>query len=227
VSETNDKNTKHSSGNVDEAIADAVESAEELAEMIDSAEDLAEDIGDEGEGITADGELVGDEGADEGEEEKSELELALEAAEAKATEHHENLLRMAAEMDNLRKRTTGELERARKFGIEKFAREMLNVKDSLEMGVEASKADEASLESIREGSDMTLKQLNSALEKFSITVLDPVGEVFNPEQHEAMAMQPSEDAEPNTVLTVIQKGYQIHDRVLRPARVIVAKEVDS
>jgi len=185
-------------------------------EMIDEAEDIADAIDD---GITADGEPV--------EDEKSPLELALEQAENKAQEHHENLLRMAAEMDNLRKRTSAELDRARKFGIERFAKEMLTVKDSLEMGVEASKAEEATLESIREGSDMTLKQLNSALGKFAITVLDPVGEVFNPEFHEAMAMQPSDEAEPNTVLTVVQKGYKIHDRVLRPARVLVAKEVDS
>ena len=130
-------------------------------------------------------------------------------------------------MDNLRKRTTREVEQARKFAVERFAKEMLMVKDSLEMGVQASQASDASVASIREGVEMTMKQLNSALEKFAIKKIDAEGQPFNPEMHEAMAMQPSADLEPNTVMIVMQQGYTINDRVLRPARVMVSRESDE
>jgi len=199
-----------------DALDDALESAEDLAEMIDEAEDLVDASDD---GITADGESI--------EEEKSELELALEAAETKATEHHENLLRMAAEMDNLRKRTTREVDQARKFAVERFAKEVLLVKDSLDLGVQASQVEDATVESIREGMEMTLKQLDSTLGKFSLTQIKALGEVFNPEFHEAMAMQPSTEHEPNSVMLVMQEGYLLNERVLRPARVIVSKEADE
>jgi len=123
-------------------------------------------------------------------------------------------------MENLRKRAARDTENARKYGVERFASELLGVVDSLEMGLEAGAS--ASAESLREGSAATLKLLMGAMEKFAIAPIDPEGEPFDPELHEAMTMQPSDTAEPGSVLTVIQKGYQLNGRLLRPARVVVA-----
>lgn len=160
-------------------------------------------------------------------DEQSSSLSPLQIAEAKAQEHHDNLLRLAAEMDNLRKRTAREVEQARKFAVERFAKEVLLVKDSLEMGLQASLAEDVTVATIREGIELTMKQVESAFEKFSITLIDAEGVPFNPEFHEAMAMQPSADLEPNTVMFVMQKGYLINDRVLRPARVMVSRATDE
>ncbi len=151
---------------------------------------------------------------------QEELTVAL----ARAEEFRDQLLRAKAEMDNMRKRSDRELERAHKYGVERLAGELLPVVDSLEIGLEAAGSD--TQEAVAEGMRATLKLLISALEKFEISCLDPLGEPFNPEWHEAMATQPSPDAEPDSVLLVVQKGYRIHDRVLRPARVIVARAAD-
>ncbi|HET6655159.1 MAG TPA: nucleotide exchange factor GrpE [Gammaproteobacteria bacterium] len=150
------------------------------------------------------------------------LEEALAAAERKADEHRNDYLRLAAELDNVRKRAQRDLEQAHKFAIDKFVIELLPVKDSLELSLNAPGADTA--DGHREGIEMTLKLLDTALEKHGVSEVDPVGEVFNPEYHEAMAMQPSDEAEPDTVLNVVQKGYVLNGRLLRPARVIVARE---
>ena len=146
----------------------------------------------------------------------------LEAALAKAEENWERYLRAAAELDNVRKRASRDVEKARKFALESFGRDLLDVRDSLEMGLAA--AESADADSLREGSAATLKLLETVMERFGVEQLDPVGEPFDPELHEAMTMQPSADAEPNSVLTVIQKGYTLNGRLLRPARVIVAAE---
>ncbi len=151
---------------------------------------------------------------------------ALEVAENAAAEAKDNMLRLAAEMDNLRKRTVREVEQARKFAVERFAKEVLLIKDSLDMGMQASQAEGATVESIREGMEITMKQLTSSLEKFNIKEIEADGAVFNPEFHEAMAMQPSTEHEPNMVMFVMQKGFMINDRVLRPARVMVSKAPD-
>lgn len=154
-----------------------------------------------------------------GDEEKlSELELARREAD----EHRDRYLRLAAELDNVRKRASRELENARRYGLERLAQALLPVRDSLEAGVAA--ADNADVASLLEGKRATLRLLDAALEQAGIAEFDPEGEPFDPERHEAMTMQPSGTAEPDTVLTVVQKGYSIHDRLLRPARVIVAKE---
>jgi len=145
----------------------------------------------------------------------------LEAARAELAQSQEDYLRLAAEMENLRKRAARESENARQFAIERFAGELLDVVDSLEMGLAASGA---SAEALREGSGATLRQLVSALEKHGIAVVDPEGEPFDPQQHEAMTLQPSETAEPGSVMTVVQKGYTLNGRLLRPARVVVAAE---
>lgn len=149
------------------------------------------------------------------------LDEALAEAERKAEENWNNYLRLAAELDNVRKRAQRDLEQAYKYALEKFVVELLPVKDSLEMGLGAA-GDEAAA-GLREGVEMTLKLLADVLAKHGVTEVDPGGETFNPEFHEAMATQPSDEAAPDTVLTVIQKGYLLNGRLLRPARVIVAR----
>lgn len=152
----------------------------------------------------------------------------LTQAQAKAEENWNSYLRVAAELDNLRKRAQRDLEQAHKFGIERFAGELLAVKDSLEMGLAAAQdaKTEDAVATLLEGKAMTLKQLGGAFEKFGISELDPVGQVFDPALHEAMATQPSADQPPGTVLTVVQKGYTLNGRLLRPARVLVSREAD-
>lgn len=147
----------------------------------------------------------------------AELDAVREELAAKQEEY----LRLAAEMENLRKRSSREVANARQFAIERFAGELLSVVDSLEMGLAAAGA---SAEALREGSEATLRQLTGALEKHGVAVVDPEGEPFDPQQHEAMSMQPSDTAEPGSVIAVVQKGYLLNGRLLRPARVIVAAE---
>jgi molecular chaperone GrpE len=146
----------------------------------------------------------------------------LAELQAKADENWDRYLRAAAEMENVRKRAARDVEHARKYAVESFAKEMLGVRDSFEMGIDA--ADNADAEALIEGSKATLKLLTTALERFGISELDPLGEPFDPELHEAMSMQPSTDAEPGSVLMVVQKGYALNGRLLRPAMVIVAAE---
>ena len=151
----------------------------------------------------------------------------LEQAQREAEENRENYLRIAAELENLRKRGARELENARKYGLERLAQALLPVRDSLEAGVAAADsadaADNADVEALLEGKRATLRLLDAALEQAGVAEFDPEGEPFDPARHEAMTMEPSATVEPNTVLTVIQKGYSIHDRLLRPARVIVSQ----
>jgi molecular chaperone GrpE len=147
---------------------------------------------------------------------------ALEAALAEAQTQRDNYLRLAADMENLRKRTVRDVENARKYGVERFAADVLAVADSLEMGLESGST--ATVETLLEGKAATLKLLLGSLEKAGAKIIDPEGEPFDPQQHEAMAMQPSDVAEPGSVLTVIQKGYELNGRLLRPAMVLVASE---
>ncbi len=155
-----------------------------------------------------------------------ELMEKLEEAEKKATENWDQLLRTKAEMDNIRRRTQKDLENAHKYALEKFISELLAVKDSLEMGVQASQQENANVDSLREGSEMTLTMLAGLFEKFNVVELNPEGEKFNPEHHQAMSMQPSEEHEPNTVIAVMQKGYLLNDRLVRPAMVMVSKAAE-
>ena len=149
----------------------------------------------------------------------------LEALQAKADENWERYLRAAAEVENIRKRAARDVEHARKFALEGFARDMLDVLDSLEMGLEA--ADSADAAALAEGSAATLRMLTKTLERFGVAEVDPAGGPFDPELHEAMSMVPSPDAEPGSVVDVIQKGYTLNGRLLRPARVIVAAETPA
>jgi molecular chaperone GrpE len=148
-----------------------------------------------------------------------ELQERLQKAEQAAEENREAWLRAVAESDNIRKRAQTEVSNAHKFALESFAAELLPVKDSLEA---ALASENVTVESLKTGDELTLRQLRSALEKFNVTEVNPVGQKFDPHRHQAMTMVDS-DAEPNTVVQVLQKGYMLHDRVLRPALVTVAK----
>ncbi|MDD2814781.1 MAG: nucleotide exchange factor GrpE [Thiotrichaceae bacterium] len=155
------------------------------------------------------------------------LTQQLQAAEHQAESYKDNLLRVRAETENARKRMERDLDNARKFALEKIATELLSVNDSLELGVEAAANANANLESVREGINLTLKQLQSILEKFGVLEINPANQKFDPQFHEAMAMQAVPNVENGTVLFVAQKGYQLNERLLRPARVIVAKALES
>lgn len=154
--------------------------------------------------------------------EQSDVQAQLEELQAQADDNWDRYLRAAAEMENVRKRASRDVEHARKFALESFGRELLGVKDSLEMGLAA--AESADVAALLAGSEATLKLLSTTLENFGVVELDPLGEPFDPEMHEALTVQASADAEPGTVLTVIQKGYALNGRLLRPAMVIVAAD---
>lgn len=152
-----------------------------------------------------------------------QLLLTLQDAQAKADEHWNQLLRTRAEMENLRRRAERDVENAHKYALEKFVDALLPVRDSLEMGLATVGDEVADIARIREGIDMSVKMLQSAMEKMGVKEIDPQGEKFNPELHQAMVAQETVDAEPNTVLAVYQKGYLLNGRVVRPARVVVSK----
>jgi len=148
------------------------------------------------------------------------LEAQLEQAQAKASENWDQLLRTRAEMDNMRRRQQKDIENAHKFGIEKLVGELLPVIDSMDLGLAH---ENASAESLREGMEMTMNMLKKMMEKLGIEEINPINEKFNPELHQAMSMQPSADVEPNSVIAVMQKGYALNGRLIRPAMVMVSK----
>ena len=154
-------------------------------------------------------------------DEVERLQQLLVEADQRAKDHWEQYLRAAAELDNVRKRAQRDIEAANRYGLEKFAAELLPVRDSLELAVQNS--GRADARSLREGQEATLQLLTRALEKLGVTIIDPLGEPFDPARHEAMMAQPSNTAEPNSVLQVVQPGYELNGRLLRPARVIVAR----
>ena len=151
-----------------------------------------------------------------------ELHALLTDARDKADEHWDQCLRLQADIENLRKRRERDVANAHKFALEKFAVDLLPVRDSLEMGLAAA-ADSGDAAKLKEGSELTLKMLVSAMEKYNIQEVNALNEQFNPEYHEAMSMQEREDVPPNTVVTVVQKGYLLNDRLIRPAMVIVSR----
>ncbi len=150
------------------------------------------------------------------------LEEALQAAELKAEEHHDAWLRAKAETENMRRRAAEDVDKARKFAVEAFANELLAVKDSLEA---ALAVETPSVENLKDGVDLTLKQLVAAFGRCNVHEIDPMGEKFDPHLHQAIQMIES-DKPANTVVTVLQKGYRLHERTLRPALVMVAKGKD-
>lgn len=153
-------------------------------------------------------------------------DMARQLAETRLREqdYWDRLVRAQAEFDNYKKRVEKDLQNAHKYALERFARELLAVIDSLELGIQASNASQPEVEKLREGMELTLRQLTAAFEKFGIQVIDPLGDKFNPDLHQAMAAQPADDVEPNTVIKVFQKGYSLNDRLLRPAMVIIAQQ---
>jgi molecular chaperone GrpE len=140
----------------------------------------------------------------------------------KLAERDQEILRLHAEMENLRKRVERDIENARKFALERFVDGLLPVIDSLEMGVQASENENASLEKIREGSEMTLNLFLQTMEKFGVKPVHPIGERFNPDHHQAISVQPH-DGPVDHVVSVMQKGYLLRDRLVRPALVVVSK----
>lgn len=169
-----------------------------------------------------------------------DMQPLLQDARNKADEHRNQLLRVTADLENLRRRNQRDLENAHRYALERFAMELLPVKDSMELGLAAMGAEAQAgpgkdtaqdvmnsqvgeVQKLREGLELTAKMLQTAMEKFGITEINPVGERFNPELHQAMLTQESAEVEPNTILAVYQKGYKLHDRLIRPAMVIVSK----
>lgn len=149
-----------------------------------------------------------------------EMHLLLEDARAKADRHWDQCMRLQAEIENTRRRAERDVEGAHKFALERFAQELLPVRDSLELGLNASSDN---VEKLREGTELTLRMLTAAMEKSGIKLVDPVDQPFNPALHQAVSMQESAEKAPNTVLMVMQKGYTLNDRLIRPAMVIVSR----
>ncbi len=151
-----------------------------------------------------------------------ELLLTLQDAQAKADEYWNQLLMARADLSNAQRRAERDLANAHKFGIEKLVLELIPIKDSMEMGLAAVDEGE-SLDKVREGMVLTLQMFSGVLEKFGIKEIDPQGEKFDPDFHQAMSMQESTELAPNTVITVFQKGYMLNERLIRPAMVVVSK----
>lgn len=157
-------------------------------------------------------------------DEMSRLQEQLDAAETAAGMARDEILRVQAEMQNLRRRTEQDIEKAHKFGQEKFSIELLAVMDNLERSAAAAEASEdEAVQAIKEGVELTLKGFMDCFQRFNIEAVDPLGEPFDPQLHQAMSIQESPDAEPNSVIAVMQKGYTLHGRVIRPAMVMVSK----
>ena len=152
-----------------------------------------------------------------------ELEKALLAAESKIVEQKDSVMRAIANADNARKRAEGEVDKARKFALERFAGELLPVADNLERALQVADPANEAIKPVVDGVELTLKSFNSTLEKFGMKVLDPKGETFNPVLHQAMSMQENAELAPNTVIAVMQKGYELNGRLLRPAMVMVSR----
>ena len=164
----------------------------------------------------------------EAEEPKAELTVIqlmaqLNESNQRAEQEAEKALRIQAEMENLRRRTEKDLSNAHKFALEKFSGELLAVMDSLELGIQSAHNEAADVTQLREGNELTLKQLQTVFEKFDIIAIDPEEEPFDPELHQAMSMQPTDEVKRNTVLHVFQKGYVLNKRLIRPAMVVVSQ----
>lgn len=168
----------------------------------------------------ADSQTAAEQAPEASESPEAGLQEQLDAALKKADKNYELYMRSQAELENTKRRADKNVENAHKFALEKFSLELLAVKDSLELGLNA---DDIDANKLKEGTELTLKMLTQVMEKFSIYAVDPLGETFDPNLHQAMSMQESTEYEPNTVMAVMQKGYVLNDRLLRPAMVMVSK----
>lgn len=153
----------------------------------------------------------------------AELEAELAQAKAQVAEQQDSVLRAKADSENARRRAQGEIDKAKKFALERFASELLPVIDNLERALQSADPENEDIKPVLEGIELTHKSFITTVEKFGLAVIDPQGETFNPDLHQAMAMQESADVAPNTVLMVMQKGYQLNGRLVRPAMVAVSK----
>ena len=152
-----------------------------------------------------------------------DLESQLQEAQQSAKDNWDKLLRSQAEMENLKRRTTKDLENAHKFALDGFVKALLEVSDSLTMGIKSAKDEKATIETTTEGLELTMKVFNSTLEKFGVDSINPIDEKFDPDLHEAVTMVPMPDKKSNTVLEVIQTGFTLNGRLVRPALVIVVQ----
>ena len=212
----------------EQGASDAKSDSELIDEVLEQANDNGENKNENSEQDELQIEAESDEAEVNEDAEEISVELLqkqLKQAEKKAEENWDKAVRTLAEMENLKRRTQKDLENAHKYGLEKFSKELLSVIDSLELGIQASTSDNPEVVALREGSELTIKQFESVFAKFNIEALDPTGQTFNPELHQAMTMQPSADVEPNTVLNVFQKGYVLNGRLIRPAMVVVSQAV--
>ena len=152
------------------------------------------------------------------------LENELAIARQEAASAVETMLLMKADMENLRKRLVRENEKARRRALERFMNDLLPVRDSLERGLAAAEEPSATIETLTEGKQLIMRMLNKVLDDHGLETIDPVGEAFDPERHEAMAMVPSAEHDENTIIDVLEKGYQLHDRLIKPAKVVVSRK---
>ncbi len=153
-----------------------------------------------------------------------ELVAALSEARSVAEENRDQLLRARAELENIKRRHANELEKAHKYALDNFVRELLQVRDSLELGHQAALEQTGDLEKLREGTELTLKLLGDVMDKFGVVPVEPLEQPFDPEFHQAISTQPRADLPPNTVVAVIQKGYTLNGRLVRPALVLVSQQ---
>ncbi len=166
-------------------------------------------------------------GSEMAENSAEDLSALLEQARAKADEHYDQMMRAHAELENLKRRHERDLENAHKYGLDKFVAELLGVWDSLELGLNAAQDETADVQKLREGTELTLKMLGDAMGKFGVEQIDPLNQPFNPELHQAMSMQPRADVPANTVVAVVQKGYSLNGRLVRPAMVMVSQAAEQ
>jgi molecular chaperone GrpE len=192
----------------------------QVEETEDNAEPILTEVND-----TMDDSVIDAEASelDESEDVEVSPEQALEQAQAIVKDYWDQLMRLRAEMENNRKRAERDVQNAHKYALKNFTEALLPIVDSMEMGMNAARAENATLDSIREGSELTMNMFVQVLEKQGLTEVDPLGEKFDPEQHQAISMVEDKEAESNTIIKVMQKGFMLNDRLVRPAMVVVAK----
>ena len=192
-----------------------------------SPEQIVEDSIKQAEGQVEE-QQVDDHVAISAEQEKiNELELALVAAKSTVSDQKDSVIRAKAEVDNVRRRSAQDVEKARKFALDKFAAELLPVVDNLERAIATVNKEDEGQQGLAEGVELTLQSMMAALDKFGVKVVDPLDQPFNPELHQAMSMQEIEGVAPNTVIAVMQKCYELNGRLVRPAMVMVSKASPS
>jgi len=218
VAERETDQPEHEAERQDVEVLDATAAASDATAAAEAGAATATDETDEAEAVTKDEVDLAEDDTPE------RLATRLDEARARAEADRDQLLRVRAEMENLKRRQATELEKAHKFALDSFVRELLQVCDSLELGHTAALDERADITKLREGTELTLKLLVDVMGKFGVEPIDPQGMTFDPEYHQAMTMQPTADAEPNTVVSVVQKGYLLNGRLVRPAMVIVATE---